>query len=117
MNSTIDIDALIADADSEFPALFQFFGGYFHQDWHADYEVPADAIRAYLLEAPPPAVSEAAAEIDRVLALQLDDVALARLLREGFDCNYVPELEGRTLRDWLVQIRDEHFRGSPSSVR
>jgi hypothetical protein len=93
MNTTIDIDELIADADSEFPALFQFFGGYFNQDWRTEYETPAGAIKAYVAEAPPEAVSEAATEIDRVLSLELGEVALARLLREGFDCNYVPERE------------------------
>ena len=30
MHGVIDIEATIAGADSEFPALFQLFGGYFH---------------------------------------------------------------------------------------
>jgi hypothetical protein len=117
MNTAIDIDALITDADSEFPALFQFFGGYFNQDWRTEYETPVDAINAYVADAPPEAVSEAATEIDRVLSLELDEAALARLLREGFDCNYVPELDDGLVSDWLLHVRDDLRRGIAETPR
>jgi len=106
MSSVIDIDARIADADSEFPALFQLFGGYFHQDWHEEYATPGAALTAFIEEAPPEAVREAAVELQRLLDLPVDDEALAKLLRAGFDCNYVPSRDGLTTTQWLTAVRD-----------
>ncbi len=103
--SSIDIDAAIADADATFPALFQLFGGYFHQDWRSDHTTPAAALGAFLDEAPAQAVGEAVAELDRLLDAGADDASLARLLREGFDCNYVPEHDGLTATGWLTAVR------------
>lgn len=106
MNSAIDIDARIADADSEFPALFQLFGGYFHEDWRVEHENPSAALTAFLEEAPPEAVREAAAELARVLDLPVDDAALGALLREGFGCAYVPAHDGFTNEGWLASVRE-----------
>jgi len=106
MHGTIDIEATIAGADSEFPALFQLFGGYFHQDWHEEYATTRDAVSAFVREAPPDAVSAAVRELDQLLAMDLDEAALSRILREGFDCNYVPQVDELTNRDWLVQLRE-----------
>ena len=106
MNSVIDIDARIADADSEFPALFQLFGGYFHQDWRQEYATPSAALTAFIEEAPPEAVREAAVELQRVLDLPIDDEALTKLLHAGFDCNYVPSQDGLTATQWLTAVRD-----------
>jgi CdiI immunity protein len=106
MHGTIDIEQTIATADSEYPALFQLFGGYFHQDWHEEYVTTRDAVNAFVHEAPPQAVRAAVEELDRLLAQRLDESALSRLLQEGFDCNYVPQVDEMTNRDWLAQLRD-----------
>jgi len=52
MHGTIDIERMITQADGEFPALFQLFGGYFHEDWREDNASPDDVIDAFLREAP-----------------------------------------------------------------
>lgn len=104
MNRIIDIDARIAAADSEFPALFQLFGGYFHQDWKQEHATPAAALTAFVEEAPPEAVRAAASELQSLLDVPMEDTALARLLREGFDCNYRPEDDGMTAGAWLRAI-------------
>ncbi len=96
MNGAIDIDSMIADADSEFPALFQLFGGYFHQDWQREFAEPSRALGAFVEEAPPQAVREACAELQRVLELPLEDEELGSFLREGFQCNYMPANDGMT---------------------
>jgi len=106
MHGTIDIETTIAGADSDFPALFQLFGGYFHQDWHEEYPTTRDAVSAYVREAPPDAAHAAVLEIDRLLDMRLDEAALSRLLREGFDCNYVPQVDELTNEAWLAQLRD-----------
>jgi len=105
VNDIDDIEVLIADADSEFPALFQLFGGYFHEDWRADYTQPGAALAAFTAEAPPEAVREAAAELERLLGAGLDDAVLSRLLDAGFACNYVPSRDGLTSTAWLGEVR------------
>lgn len=94
-----------AAADHDFPALHRFFGAYFHQDWHAEHGSSTAAIEAYRHDAPPATMAVATAELDRVLAMDLDDASLGRLLRQGFDCNYVPEADELTNRAWLERIR------------
>ncbi|MBV9101617.1 MAG: hypothetical protein JOZ46_02300 [Candidatus Dormibacteraeota bacterium] len=104
MSGIADMDSRIAAADSEFPALFQLFGGYFHQDWRQEHATPAAALTAFIEEAPPEAVRAAAAELQQVLDLDAGDAALTRLLREGFDCNYRPEEDGMTPSAWLRAV-------------
>ena len=106
MNDTIDMEAVIADADSEFPALFQMFGGYFHEDWRGEYAQPDAALAAFKAEAPPEAVRAAAAELERLLGAGFDDAALTTLLDAGFACNYVPSRDGITSTAWLNQVRE-----------
>jgi CdiI immunity protein len=106
MSTTMDIDAVIAESDREFPALYQFFGGYFHEDWREDHDTPDVAVRAFLAEAPPEAVDAARAELDRLLASGFDDAALTRLLAGGFASDYVPATDGVTTSDWLSHVGD-----------
>jgi hypothetical protein len=105
MNELSRVDETIAGADSEFPALFQLFGGYFHQDWRDEHPSPAAAISAFVGEAPRDAIIAAGAEIDRLLAARFSDEELARVLAEGFGGNYVPEHDGLTVSRWLAEIR------------
>jgi len=105
MNDTIDIEATIAQADTDFPALFQLFGGYFHEDWRDEHDAPDAAVQAFVSEAPPEAAAAAIGEIDRLLDDQLDDAALSRIVEHGFDSNYLPSADGITTTEWLRQIR------------
>jgi CdiI immunity protein len=105
MNGTIDADT-IARAQSDYPALSQLFGGYFHQDWQQDHASPHAALQAFVRDASPDSASAAAGEIDRLLDAGFDDDALARMLTDGFDCNYMPESDGTSPAAWLRQVRD-----------
>jgi hypothetical protein len=106
MNDTVDINTGFPGADTEFPALFQLFGGYFHEDWRSEHAQPAAALAAFKAEAPPEAVREAVAELDRLLTAGLDDGALSRLLDEGFGCNYLPTRDGMNATTWLEHVLD-----------
>jgi hypothetical protein len=106
MSGSIDVDTAIAQADTEFPALFQLFGGYFNEDWREEYPTPAAAIAAFKVEAPRDAVRATAAELDTLLAAGLDDDALSRLLDLGFGSNYVPQRDGIGVSTWLAEVRD-----------
>jgi hypothetical protein len=105
MNGIIDINATIAGAAREFPALNRLFSAYFHQDWHEEYDTTASAVNAFLHDAPPSLVNSAVADIDALLALRLDDEALGSVLRDGFECNYVPAVDEVGNHQWLRQLR------------
>ena len=102
---SIDDDITTAAARN-YPALHRLFGAYFHQDWHDDYATSTGAIQAFLREAPYATVDTARRELDHLLASPLSDQELGRLLRDGFDCNYVPQVDELSNRAWLERIRD-----------
>lgn len=105
MNSSSDVIDAAAGAEREFPALTRFFGGYFHQDWQEEYGSSGAAIDAFVRDAPAASAAKTAAELERVLALDLDDPALGRLLYDGFECNYVPQVDELSNRVWLQRVR------------
>ncbi len=105
MNGTIHTDT-IAGAAADYPALAQLFGGYFHQDWREDHASADDALQAFARDSSPETVTAAANDIDRLLGAGFDDVALARLLADGLDCNYIAETDGVTAPAWLASVRD-----------
>ncbi|MBV8195895.1 MAG: hypothetical protein JOY80_10250 [Candidatus Dormibacteraeota bacterium] len=105
MNGIIDLDATVAHAARDFPALGRLCGAYFHQDWHEEYATTAQAVDAFLRDAPPSLRTAVTGDIDRLLQLQLDDDELGRVLRDGLDCNYVPSIDEVTNEQWLTQLR------------
>lgn len=106
MTTTVDIDTVIAEAESGFPALYQLFGGYFHRDWNREHATPDAALRAFLVQASPLTLAAAGGELQRLLAAGFDEEALTRLLEQGFDCNYVPAMDGSTPSQWLAHVRN-----------
>jgi hypothetical protein len=106
MQDTIDIEQTIKDADSEFPALYQLFNGYFHEDWRDEHGSVDAALAAFRDEAPRAAVEAAAAETSQLLSLGLDDIALQRVLSEGLGCSLVVS-GGETPTQWLGTMREK----------
>lgn len=105
MNGTIDTD-VIASAAADYPALAQLLGGYYHQDWREDHTSSDEALQAFLRDTSPETISAAASDIDRLLGAGFDDIALARLLADGLDCNYIAETDGVTATSWLASVRE-----------
>ena len=110
MGPPIDVEAVVADPDRDFPALYQLFGGYFHQDWTLEYESWGDAAAAFVVEAPKDARADAASELSTLLNArrdaEIDEAGLSRLLYPGFDCNYIPAVDGLEPSQWLNLLRD-----------
>ncbi|GAC1568342.1 MAG: hypothetical protein NVS2B3_11420 [Vulcanimicrobiaceae bacterium] len=93
------------DLDVTHPGLFQLIGGYYHQDWAADYGgSPQAALDDYIALAMPNEVERTVAEIDRLVSFGRDDDALRRLLLR-FDNNFpYAEHAGYTASMWLETI-------------
>jgi len=106
MSTTMDVETVIAEADRDFPALYQLFGGYFHEDWNDESATPDAALRTFLEEASAEAVAAARGELDRLMSSGFDDATLARVLEEGFACNYRPGSDGVATSEWLASVRD-----------
>lgn len=101
----VDVDALVAHADRDFPALFQLFAGYLDERWRSEHETWEEAVDSFLIEAPPHLREDAAAELDRLLRSDLDEHELSRLLFPGLGCGVVPSAQGLSSWEWLSAVR------------
>ncbi|HAZ48675.1 MAG TPA: hypothetical protein DDW76_28370 [Cyanobacteria bacterium UBA11369] len=95
-----------------YPALRQFFGGYFHQDWTYTYDWQGQPpsyqviVRAFKAKNSP-AVTQVTQELEQFIADHLtleDDEDLREIVtRELWSCVYAPGL-GLTYQQWLRDI-------------
>ncbi len=92
--------------NAQYPYLFQFFGGYFHQDWMLDSPTWQDVVRQYAKEAAPDDLHRALAEIEDLLHTTPDDQVLEQRLLHELGCEYDPrpDLGGPTYREWLAAV-------------
>ena len=97
---------ILPDADSlreQYPALWQLFGAYFHQDWHADDETPDDVLRRYLQVEPVDGVPGARRELDELLRRWPGEADLQEI-HHRLGSSLWPPGVGYTTRDWLVHV-------------
>ena len=86
----------------QFPNIALLLGGYFHPDWLQEFG-HSDAAVEQFVTTNVRETRDAIPELD-VLLLNLDadlDSVLDRFL-----CNYWPQADGISPRDWLTQLRD-----------
>jgi hypothetical protein len=91
---------------ADYPALSQFLGAYFHQDWRDEYPDSSAAVAAYRHHEPSEDVRAACIELDRVIG---DLRQSSDPLRELYDlgCYFNPRAEGRSVCEWLASVRAE----------
>jgi len=88
-----------------YPELFQFFAGYFHQDWAVDADTPDTVIDTFVAEdASENERTHLADLIDAFVAAVPDDQALERALFEELGCYYVPGSDPQSARRWLHHV-------------
>lgn len=88
----------------EFPALWQFFGAYLHQDWHDEYASPQTAFRDFL-GGEPTLANQVATELTEVLSSGRDERALEDFVLEGGSF-YLPTRHGIPVATWLSGLLD-----------
>ena len=91
--------------EDEYPALWQFLGGYLHQDWDLDYGTTSDALHDFM-EGSDELATQLPLEMEQVLTTKTDDEVLERFLVELGSC-YVPSRAGKNPRTWLRDLQDE----------
>ena len=91
--------------EQQYPALWQFFGAYLHQDWREEYNSPSAALEDFVEGSPALAV-DVPRELDDILASATDDAALEELMVD-LGSFFVPSLVSDNPREWLRRMRDE----------
>ena len=91
--------------EQQYPALWQFFGAYLHQDWREEYDSPSAALRDFV-SASPALAADLPAEVERVLASSPDDENLEAAL-VSLGSFFVPSRDGQDPRNWLRHLKDE----------
>lgn len=91
--------------EQQYPALWQFFGAYLHQDWREEYESPSAALRDFVSGDPGYAV-DLPTEIEQVLTATADDAALEETLVD-LGSFFLPSRAGQNPREWLHDLKDE----------
>jgi hypothetical protein len=91
-------------SDALYPALSQLLSCYFHEDWALESASPREAVDLFLRSEPGETVQRAAADLDRLLAGDLDDAALSALLLD-LGSAYDPAYDDLPAREWLREVR------------
>ena len=88
-----------------------FVLSYFHQDWRLDDADAMAVVADFVRTTNPPRRAAVVQDIDRLLALPLDEKALHDLVLRDYDLSYDPHDDGITMREWLTRTRDEIGKG------
>jgi hypothetical protein len=106
------------EVKASYPALYQFLGCSFHEDWYDEVTEPEErlvggpepehdvfkrAVRAYAAGCSREEGTKALLELHRLLELPLPDSELRYLLSNGFGVNYWPGSE-EAYRPWLQEV-------------
>ena len=90
--------------NNKFPELFQFFAGYFHQDWHFDYEAEEDVVKSFVAESSSETISRVKDELQIVLRDLQNEEQLQAFLFEEIGCSYYYPYAWPSGRAWLEHI-------------
>ena len=84
--------------------LYQFFAGYFHEDWTVDSENPDEVLNELVAEGRTRSeLEELAGLIDDYLDTR-SDVSLEHALFTELGCYYTPSADGLSARAWLKHV-------------
>jgi len=96
----------------DFPRIKYFMAGYFHQNW-IDLADDEESVISEMLRDGRVHLTGLREELARLLALNLDEHELRDLLRNRYNCNCDPHLDGSTWRLWVEHLHgriDEHLK-------
>lgn len=92
---------------NQYPALWQFFGAYLHQDWHAEYATTDEALDDFVTGEPELALL-LPAEINALLSTASGEDLGDVIQRLG--SFFVPSLADMDARTWLLNIAERSER-------
>ena len=95
----------------EYPALWQFFGGYLGPDWPDEYANEWAALDDYLKDHHDVA-SRFASEVQLLLAEHPSEDAVRHVIFDEFHSAYLAEVDGWRYREWLQALADHVLRAT-----
>lgn len=91
-----------------YPELYQFFGGYFHQDWSDEQRLAGgsfqDVIREFQTMNPVDVVRQATRELQAFIGLDLPEDELHDIVVDDLGANVRAAGLGLTYRQWLEAV-------------
>jgi deoxyxylulose-5-phosphate synthase len=90
--------------ERSYQELFQFFAGYFHEDWQVDALTADDVVKTFTETHSRDECRQIADLVDAFAAATPDDEALEKALFSNLGCYYVPAADGRSVRELLQQV-------------
>lgn len=91
--------------DTAYPALDQFIGAYFHQDWDFDHGTEFEVIDCYIKSTGRSLVEQTIEEIGRFLREHPTGLLAA------FNAEFTPDIiigtDDKEARAWLIRARDQ----------
>lgn len=84
--------------------LYQFFAGYFHQDWDLDTETSAAVVALYMHDSTIDEIDCLKGAILRLVDCDWDNAELEKRLLRDLGCFYVASGAGQSAREWLQGI-------------
>lgn len=93
----------------KFDELYQFFAGYFHQDWSRVYDWQDEppnftlVISHFKVTNPKPTILKVRNQLEDFLQYDLNDIELKQALND-LGCNYYPKDTNEDYRNWLNDI-------------
>ncbi|MDW8213061.1 MAG: contact-dependent growth inhibition system immunity protein [Roseiflexaceae bacterium] len=94
-------------SSTQFEALRDFMGAYFHQDWMLDDETPDEVMSRFLAMQQPTRdeLQALIAQIDAFTSAHPDDTTIEQALEHVLGCYYQPSADQRSAREWLNGVR------------
>jgi CdiI immunity protein len=86
----------------KFPWFANLYSAYFHEDWRFDETTSDDVIRRYMEFQPPEEVAALKAEMEALVATNLSEAELDRVL--GPFISFRPVEDGMTIREWVEHL-------------
>ena len=96
-----------------FPDLFQFFAGYFNQDWDLDAPDDDGVIEGFLREEPREFVDAVRREIRAFIGLRLPEDVLQQAVWRDLGCSYDPAADGVSMTQWIRSVSERLGRDPP----
>ncbi|MFL6162930.1 MAG: contact-dependent growth inhibition system immunity protein [Jatrophihabitantaceae bacterium] len=90
---------------TDYPLLWQFFGGYLNEDWPDEYANEWAAVDAFARDAPAK-VDAFRSEIAALLAEHPMEEDVRKLVFDDLASCYLAEVDGWKYRDWLKALSD-----------
>lgn len=88
-----------------YPTLWQFFGGYMHQDWRDDYVDEWAALDDFLADGSD-VIKDFRREIEVLLTENRSEEELRRIVLDELGSSCMVEVNGWKYRDWLQALSD-----------